>query len=131
MTARIDHIIINVNDFERSCRFYDWLMPQVGYAAGVHDFDGTRGWAAESGSFWIKKAAAPFASATFHKDRVGICEIAFSAASRAQVDALAQELEAHGARILDPPREYAYVPGYYAVFFTDPDGIKLEVVHMP
>ena len=26
--------------------------------------------------------------------------------------------------------EYPYAPGYYAVFFTDPDGIKLELVHM-
>ena len=37
-----------------------------------------------------------------------------------------------GARVLDPPAEYpAYAPGYYAVFFGDPDGIKLEVAHIP
>ena len=37
-----------------------------------------------------------------------------------------------GGTILDPPREYPhYVPGYYAVFFADPDGIKLELVHIP
>jgi glyoxylase I family protein len=34
-----------------------------------------------------------------------------------------------GGKILDAPREYNYRPGYYSVFFTDPDGIKLEVVH--
>ena len=33
--------------------------------------------------------------------------------------------------ILDPPQEYAYTPGYYAVFFADPDGMKLELVHIP
>jgi glyoxylase I family protein len=33
--------------------------------------------------------------------------------------------------VLDAPREYPeYVPGYYAVFFADPDGIKLELVHI-
>ena len=33
---------------------------------------------------------------------------------------------------LDPPAEYPlYAPGYYAVFFADPDGLKLEFVHMP
>lgn len=131
MHAGIDHIIINVNNFENARHFYDWLMPQVGYSEGVHDFAGTRGWSSKAGSFWIKKAATPFAADTFHKDRVGICEIAFRGESRAQIDALAQELEAHGAKILDPPREYEYAPGYYAVFFADPDGIKLEVVHMP
>jgi hypothetical protein len=32
-------------------------------------------------------------------------------------------------RVLDPPAEYRYCPGYYAVFFADPDGIKLEYCH--
>jgi len=51
---------------------------------------------------------------------------------RAHVDALHRELLAHGATILDPPREYPeYVSGYYAVFFADPDGMKLELVHIP
>ena len=58
-------------------------------------------------------------------------KIAFRAESRSEVDALARDLAARGARILDPPREYDYTPGYYAVFFTDPDGIKLELVHIP
>ena len=35
------------------------------------------------------------------------------------------------ATILDPPKEYDYTPGYYALFFADPDGLKLEVVHEP
>ena len=131
MTARVDHIIITVNSYEQACRFYDWLMPEVGYSADAHDYGTTRGWPAKSGSFWIKKADARFASDTFNKDRVGLCEIAFSGESRAQIDALAKEVEAHGGQILDLPREYDYVPGYYAVFFSDPDGIKLEVVHMP
>lgn len=131
MAAGIDHIIINVNDYERACRFYDWLMPKVGYSAGVHDFDGMRGWVAPAGSFWIKKAAPHFTNDTFQKDRVGLCEIAFRGDSRVHVDEIATEVEAHGACILDPPREYDYVPGYYAVFFADPDGLKLEVVHIP
>jgi len=131
MSGRIDHIIITVNNFENACRFYNWLMPQLGYSAGVHDFDGTRGWTAETGSFWIKTADTRFSSDTFSKDRVGLCEIAFQGESRAQIDALAKELASHGGRILDLPREYDYAPGYYAVFFTDPDGIKLEIVHTP
>jgi glyoxylase I family protein len=70
--------------------------------------------------------------ATFSKDRVGLCEVAFRADSRAEVDTLARELPEIGAHILHPPREYPeYVPGYYAVFFADPDGIKLEFVYIP
>ena len=36
-----------------------------------------------------------------------------------------------GATIESEPQEYTYGPGYYAVFFYDPDGIKLEIVHVP
>ena len=36
-----------------------------------------------------------------------------------------------GAEIESGPEEYSYIPGYYAVFFYDPDGIKLEIVHVP
>jgi len=62
----------------------------------------------------------------------GLHHVAFSAASRADVDGLHELLVKMGATILDPPAEYPqYAPGYYAVFFSDPDGLKLEFVHMP
>jgi len=130
MAGRIHHMIIAVNNYDRACRFYDWLMPKVGYL-NVHDYGEMRGWEAGGNSFWVKKADPRFATDTFNKDRVGLCEIAFNGDNRAQIDALATEIEARGGKITDPPREYDYVPGYYAVFFTDPDGIKLEVVHTP
>ena len=130
MGGRIDHTIITVNSYDRACQFYSWLMPKVGYPS-MHDYGVTRGWANETGSFWIKKADEQFSADRFSKDRVGLCEIAFRADNRAQIDALAKEVETNGGKILDPPREYDYVPGYYAVFFTDPDGIKLEFVHTP
>ena len=55
-----------------------------------------------------------------------------AASVREQIDAVvdrAHEL-ALGARaeILDPPQEFHHEPGYYAVFFRDPDGFTLEVV---
>jgi hypothetical protein len=39
--------------------------------------------------------------------------------------------ESNGVTVLDAPAEYDYEPGYYAVFFTDPDGMKLEFLHVP
>jgi len=58
--------------------------------------------------------------------------VAFQAASRDDVDALHARLVERGVRVLDAPAEYPrYAPGYYAVFFSDPDGLKLELVHMP
>ena len=51
---------------------------------------------------------------------------------RAASDALARDIVSFGGTVLDAPRDYPeYAPGYYAVFFADPDGIKLELVHLP
>jgi catechol 2,3-dioxygenase-like lactoylglutathione lyase family enzyme len=44
---------------------------------------------------------------------------------------LYEVLRQNGAAILDAPAEYPYFPGYYAVYFTDPDGLKLEFVFWP
>ena len=62
----------------------------------------------------------------------GLHHVAFSALSRLDVDGLHELLVQIGATVLDAPAEYPqYAPGYYAVFFADPDGLKLEFVHMP
>jgi catechol 2,3-dioxygenase-like lactoylglutathione lyase family enzyme len=62
----------------------------------------------------------------------GLHHIAWNAASREDVDAMHAHLLSIGANITDPPAEYPkYGPGYYAIFFTDPDGLKLEYVFKP
>ena len=57
--------------------------------------------------------------------------VAFEASSREVVDERHSWLMERGGEIESPPKEYAYIPGYYAFFFYDPDGIKLEIVHVP
>lgn len=129
--GRVHHVFLNVTDMARSRPFYEWLMPRLGYATSWA-FEGGQGFLSPHGSVWLKQADARFAGDGFHKDRVGLAEVAFAASARAEVDALHRALAERGATILDPPREYPeYVPGYYAVFFADPDGIKLELVHIP
>ena len=56
--------------------------------------------------------------------------VRFRAESRADVDRLCVELQAIGATIVQPPREYTeYTPaGYYALYFKDLEGIKYEIV---
>ena len=63
--------------------------------------------------------------------RVGLHHLALDAFSRGVVDERHDWLRSVGAEIESPPQEYTYMPGYYAVFFYDPDGLKLEIVHVP
>jgi glyoxylase I family protein len=62
---------------------------------------------------------------------LGLHHLAFRARSRDAVNERARWLAARGATIESGPAEYDYSPGYYAVFFYDPDGLKLELVHRP
>jgi catechol 2,3-dioxygenase-like lactoylglutathione lyase family enzyme len=57
--------------------------------------------------------------------------VCFRARERADVDALHAFLQTIDARIVHPPEEGAWAPGYYSVLFEDPDGIRLEMNHVP
>jgi catechol 2,3-dioxygenase-like lactoylglutathione lyase family enzyme len=76
----------------------------------------------------LREAQSP---GEYDRYRVGVHHVAFDAPSRAHVDGAAAWLRERGAEIESGPEEYSYMPGYYAVFFYDPDGIKLEIVHVP
>src|SRR5215212_9018412 len=91
----VHHVIINVSDLDRSKEFYSWLLPRLGYPA-VWDLaeEKSLGFLGRAGSFWVKQARV--AGEPFHKDRVGLCEIAFRAENRAQIDALHRDLVARG-----------------------------------
>ena len=127
----IDHLMINANRYEESVKFYSWLMPKIGYPEKhAHEGDDPGiGFAGPGGGLWLSNSATNLRNDNFHKRRVGLREVAFRADTRAEVDAVAREVEANGGKILDAPQAYPqYAPDYYSVFFTDPDGLKLEVV---
>lgn len=63
--------------------------------------------------------------------RIGLHHVAFEAPSRDVVDERLRRAREHGLEIENDPKEHAYMPGHYAGFFYDPDGIKLEIRHRP
>ncbi len=81
-------------------------------------------------SIGLREAQTPLVGG-YDRYRVGLHHLALEAPSRFAVDERADWLRDQGVEIESGPEEYAYIPGYYAVFFYDPDGIKLEVVHVP
>ncbi|MBK8975564.1 MAG: VOC family protein [Planctomycetes bacterium] len=138
MEPVIDHIQITVRNWERSVRFYDRLMPLLGFDPArrtsaflaEHEFHVVE-YQHPRLAFAITSPRSAVAAAEVHRRRPGsLHHLAFRAASRAEVDRLHLELQQIGATIVSPPREYPEYtpPGYYAVFFKDPDGIKYEIV---
>ena len=130
----VHHVDLVVSSIERSLPFYRDLLAPLGYK-GISEVEGERGetiyylWGPGT-SIGVREAQA---KDTRPHDRyaVGIHHLALEATSRAAVDERAHWLRETGAEIESGPQEYAYDLGYYAVFFYDPDGIKLEIVHIP
>lgn len=126
----LDHIGIRCADFTRSLAFFQQALAPLGITVvmqvgaeqtGAHDHAGF----GRTGKpdFWIGNA--PGAHGGVH--------VAFSAGSRAEVDAFHAAALAAGGRDNGPPgiREY-YHPDYYGAFVLDPDGNNIEAVcHRP
>ena len=126
----INHIALTASQLERSEGFYNRFLAFLGYQQ-LGKTENLIVWT--NGACLIALYPANRESRNQHHDRYspGLHHLAFSADSREQVDQLYQLLLEWGSEILDPPAEYDYVPGYYAVFFLDPDGIKLELTYAP
>jgi glyoxylase I family protein len=130
----IHHVDIVVSSIERSLPFYRDLLGPLGWH-GVSEVQGERGetiwylWGPGS-SVGLRQATSP-RETPFDRYEVGLHHLAFEAASRAKVDERADWVVAQGMQVESGPEEYWYSPGYYAVFFYDPDGMKLEIVHVP
>ena len=134
MREAIDHLDLVVTDLDRSLRFYVELLRPLGYirTAEIEGEQGERvvyvGRPVGFGSVSVREAKG---GQPYDRYNVGVHHVAFSAPSRGVIDERAEWLRANGHEIESGPEEYDYRPGYYAVFFYDPDGIKLEIVHWP
>ena len=130
----IHHVDLVVSSIERSLPFYRDLLGPLGWH-GVTEVQGERNetiwylWGPGS-SLGVREALSP-REAPFDRYEIGVHHVAFEAGSRAAVDERAAWVSTQGGEIESGPEEYWYSPGYYAVFFYDPDGMKLEIVHVP
>jgi len=131
----LHHLDLNVSDLGRSASFYDRVLTHLGLSR-VMDSDGEEAgfdWIAPRGTnigyFSIGIVPAKSRGKTHDRFAPGLHHLALKSETKEAVDALYQTLLQMDADILDPPAEYPdYGPGYYAVFFLDPDGLKLEYV---
>jgi len=118
-TGLIDHLDFRVRDVKLVKRFYDALMPVLGFTK-ISKGERSRGYYNEDPRapfFWLVQAVKSAPSRT---------RVAFAAQTRAEVDRAARVVRRAGGKEVCGP-EKCYSQPYYAVFFEDPDGNKLEV----
>ncbi|MBM3488626.1 MAG: bleomycin resistance protein [Alphaproteobacteria bacterium] len=129
----MDHLGITLGDLAKSeATFYAPILGFLGYER-VEATEAMTVWYSRTARSAINLWQAQPALARRKHERYapGFHHFAFSATSREEVDTLHRLLLGIGAAVLDAPAEYDYLPGYYAVFFADPDGLKFELVHIP
>jgi len=124
----LSHVDLRVRDRAKASEFYDALLNVLGATREV----------GKSFTTWqIPPADAPddweatewFGITEDPAMVPGSARIAFDAPSRGTVDAIRVYLPAIGAHNIELT-DGEYGPSYYAVFFEDPDGNKLEVCHI-
>jgi catechol 2,3-dioxygenase-like lactoylglutathione lyase family enzyme len=126
----IAHVFVNASDFDRSREFYSKLLPHLGMKP-VLDGDGLYYCVGGRTAFGVRASAPEHAGQPFDQGRCGLHHLCFRARGREDVDALHEFVRELGATIVHPPEEGPWAPGYYSLLFEDPDGIRLEINHVP
>jgi glyoxylase I family protein len=136
--SKFSHVDLVVSDIERSLEFYRGLLEPIGWT-GLNEMPGERGetihYLSVEGSgvaaIGLRQKQSDVHPLPYDRYAVGVHHVCIDVPSRDVVDERHRWLVENGVETEGDPREYDYTPGYYAVFFHDPDGIKLELLHRP
>jgi catechol 2,3-dioxygenase-like lactoylglutathione lyase family enzyme len=126
----VAHTFITASDFEASVAFYRQLLPFLGMTIVADSADTFYGVGGRTG-FGIRRPLPEHVGAKYEQFRIGLHHQCWRARERADVDEVHTFLVSIGAKIVHPPQDEPWAPGYYAVLFEDPDGMRLEVNHVP
>lgn len=128
MEIAMHHIEIYVRDLEMSREFYSWLLETLGFEI-FQEWD--EGFSYNKDSFYIVfvQTRSQYVGNKYNRCNVGLNHLAFTCDSEAKVDAIREQLVQRGINLLyDDEYPNAGGPDHYAVYFEDPDRIKLEIV---
>ena len=126
----VAHIILRVSRFEECVAFYDTLMPRLGLQAVLRS-DVFVYYVGGRTAVGIRRPESELSGHAHEEFAPGIDHLCFRARSREDVDELYPFLQDLGAELVRPPEEGPWAPGYYSLSFRDPEGIRLEVNHVP
>lgn len=129
----VHHFHIQVSNIQKSATFYGELLGRLGFTKAF-ETEGMVEWQKEGTRIIVAQCPKRFLDDGYHRKRVGLNHIAFRAPNRAAVDELFHNflLPKKIPVLYGGAKEWkGYDPGYYAVYFEDPDRIKLELVYVP
>ncbi len=127
VVTALDHVYVCVSDLSRAEAFYDPVMELLGFKKGTKPIGGAPHihYFNQVMQYSIRPARDPRPHDSY---RTGAMHhLCFRVRDRAAVDAVHRGLTDLGVAATEPAT-YEYRPDYYATFFADPDGIRLEVV---
>lgn len=138
MEPIIDHIHITVSDFERAEKFYDKLMPILGFdlcnkeidMVDEHEYKIIE-YHHNNFSFGIVNPRSAYRDEIINRRKPGsLHHLAFHVDSRSEVDKIYQQLKEIGVKVVHEPQLYPeYCEDYYALFFKDSEYIEYEIVN--
>lgn len=124
----LHHLEIYVSNLKKSTEFWGWFLTELGYQQ-FQKWDAGISWKFADTYLVFVRAEERFLDIPYHRCRVGLNHLAFQAVSRKQVDDITEKLKLKGVKILYSDKHpYAGSPQHYAVYFEDPDRIKVELV---
>jgi len=125
----LGHLAINVPDLAAAKRYYDALMPLVGFEPFFHADNefAYKPAANKRGTYLFFYPSAQPSDYSHH--RTGLQHLAFMVPRRSSVHAVHEHVVNLGGPVIHTPQHFPQYPSpYYATFWYDPHGIKLEAV---
>lgn len=133
MQSRVGHVTIYIHDAQYSYGFYQRLFECLEFEEIFHE-DLTFAFIKNGVSLWFEEANELFQKYGYNRKRIGLNHIAFRVSSKVAVDKFNQEflIPNRLKTLYESPKLFPdYDKDYYAVYFEDPDRIKLEVSYYP
>jgi catechol 2,3-dioxygenase-like lactoylglutathione lyase family enzyme len=124
------HVILTVSNFEKCRSLYEKLLPFLGMRPLINS-DEMFYCVGGRTAVGIMRADEPYRGERFVQRRIGLHHLCLRARERADVDEAHRFLQSIGATIVHTPEDGSWAPGYYSVLFEDPDGIRVEINHVP
>ncbi|MCA1053747.1 VOC family protein [Rossellomorea aquimaris] len=130
-TGLLHHIELYVSNLDKTEKFWGWFLNELGYELYQKWEDG-QSWKLGDTYIVFVQTEERFLDIAYHRCRTGLNHLAFHASSIEHVDEMADKLNVRGIPILYKDKHpFAGGGGHYAVFFEDPDRIKVELVAPP